>query len=1262
MSINEREKADILNNKRVLSELLNESGIYSWSITFPSGEFYQDPEKEKMLGYSSKLRNFSEYADCIHPDDLGDNISRMFSYLEGAAEKFECVYRIRNSFGDYIWFKDEGKKITGSSSSEQKVIGISTNINHLVDIETKLSFTLECGNSSVFMLKTDRMELDFTSGLTWNYFPNWESKFNFPSEYDNFIKLVHKSDMKTAESYFTGFFNGMSDNGTAEFRVENKSGIYEWVRFHGRVITKTNINKPETIIFSCSEINSFKEKELEWYERMEKIKVISDNIYDGIFVFEEKKVFYASPSFYRMLCISEDEIMLLNRDDVFSFIYKDDRERVLREIYNSIDEKEKNVVQKHRIKNKNEGIKWIENNISFLYDKNGTYKSAVVICRDITARVVEEMANKELADRLLCMINNINAAIIFENGERTILNANRMFCQMFGINCSPEELKGKNCAELGLNMLHIVPDILEFVNRINSIIEGKTKVSNEEIALSDGRVLERDYIPVCSCSEVIGNLWVYRDITESKKLTRSLISGRQKFNALMSALPDQMFILSKEGLIMDYIEAEESGDKGGVPYLNENIYDIFPKETAEIILSEIGQPYKNEINLFIEYPGNKKNKIFDCRIVKYIEGQFLAIIRDITEKRNAETELWKSEIKLKSFISSANAVFLMVDTEGKILFSEGKELQLLNASSEQLKGKNISELFRNFPEIMESFYMTFSGVETKKILLFNNYTFECTFSKVYGNNKDFLGVVCLMHDVTERIQLSSYARILTVAVSNANFAVLITDSLGVITYTNPFFLRYAGYKLSDIIGSHVRNFFAGKESEELFDEIKEKIIYGESCEGEFSLRKKGGELFSESFLMLPVRNGSNAITHVVVIKDNNKEILKRERELNNYKLRLEELVAERTKQYNIQNALLYTLLNTLPYPIFVKDADLNYTIVNNAFKKFFNVKDSDIIGKNGKEFLPEKMFIEVAQMDKELIKKPGSRIYESEIIKTDGVAVPILINKSSLFLSEKKPYGIVGIIIDITFQKELEQKKFEAYKKELELNEMKSHFITVVSHEIRTPLTALVAAADLLDMNILYWEPEKTKEHLAIIQSCVVSITSLLEEVVNFNKQSVGNISISLTAVDVSEQITKAVNQSRINLRPFQEIVCSNKLKETVYKLDAKIFQGIVLNLLGNALKFSPEKSKVFLGVRYIKSRQLLEVKVKDCGIGISESEVEKIYEPFFRAKNASAFGGSGLGLSIVKHSVEMLGGTITVKSKLNKGSVFTVLLKTNRK
>ena len=232
-------------------------------------------------------------------------------------------------------------------------------------------------------------------------------------------------------------------------------------------------------------------------------------------------------------------------------------------------------------------------------------------------------------------------------------------------------------------------------------------------------------------------------------------------------------------------------------------------------------------------------------------------------------------------------------------------------------------------------------------------------------------------------------------------------------------------------------------------------------------------------------------------------------------------------------------------------------------------------------------------------------------------------------------------------------------KKLQELDKIKSNFISKVSHELRTPLQSILGYTDILKEGLQGELNYPQKLMVKQIRDSGEQLLNLISQLLDFEAIEKGNLSFSTEVImveDIFDYLSQVVTPIAIKKKINLKFVLDNK--NIQLESDKNIVQKVLLNLISNSLKFSNEGSKILVSAQDLDSG-FVEFKIQDEGIGISKSNISYIFDKFWQGDDSitRAYGGLGIGLSLVKKLVTILGGQISVDSKPNKGSTFIVSL-----
>ncbi|MBW4580555.1 MAG: response regulator [Tildeniella nuda ZEHNDER 1965/U140] len=270
-----------------------------------------------------------------------------------------------------------------------------------------------------------------------------------------------------------------------------------------------------------------------------------------------------------------------------------------------------------------------------------------------------------------------------------------------------------------------------------------------------------------------------------------------------------------------------------------------------------------------------------------------------------------------------------------------------------------------------------------------------------------------------------------------------------------------------------------------------------------------------------------------------------------------------------------------------------------------------------------------------------------------------------------KPFETHHLVtaIEVALNKHQTEKAIKAaLEKEKALNDLKSNFIAIVSHEFRNPLSSILLSIDMLQRYDNQLTLAKKKLFLHRAREAVDRMKQLLEEVLLISAAEAGELKCNPAPVALADFCRQLIadfqhdnTQHDNTMIATQHAIVFTQTETAIQKtcdLDEKLLRHILTNLLSNALKYSPHGGKVQLEL--ISTADTVTFQVQDCGIGIPQGDIERLFDRFHRGSNAQTIPGTGLGLSIVKQCVDLHGGDITVQSAVDVGTTFTVNLPIN--
>ncbi|MBF0187648.1 MAG: response regulator [Magnetococcales bacterium] len=512
------------------------------------------------------------------------------------------------------------------------------------------------------------------------------------------------------------------------------------------------------------------------------------------------------------------------------------------------------------------------------------------------------------------------------------------------------------------------------------------------------------------------------------------------------------------------------------------------------------------------------------------------------------------------------------------------------------------------------------------------------------------------------------------------------DSEGCFTFLNKSIERL-GFHQSDLIGRHFTEIIHSADIREAsLDKVIERIGKGTHNPEQkvFDERRTGLRMTMGLEIRLKSKNGpGNEVYEVRNVSDSSVNV-----EVNSTGLYgdIGNETSNRTRQYigtvgvirdvtdrlKIQQAfederkLLRELISSVPLPIFFIDSKGYHVFSNTEFQSF---------AQYDPEALETRPFVELfdtvtsAPFARQLTRfiDDGSmeRMHEEIHIQSKQGTTHIVDLILSKYLAQNQTQpAVIGVLVDVTeqrtFTSELIQARGEAERmasRAEEANRSKSDFLANMSHEIRTPLNAVIGLTHLClqtDLN------QKQHDYLEKVSMSANGLLSLLNDILDFSKIEAGKLTLESTSFSLSQTIDSLV--------AMLGVTCQEKGLELIIDADPNIpdaligdphrLNQVLVNLIGNAIKFT-EAGEIIVSVSahsIVTETTLLELSVTDTGIGMSEQQLDTLFETFTQGDSSTTrkYGGTGLGLSISKRLVEIMGGEISATSQQGKGSRFT--------
>jgi len=350
---------------------------------------------------------------------------------------------------------------------------------------------------------------------------------------------------------------------------------------------------------------------------------------------------------------------------------------------------------------------------------------------------------------------------------------------------------------------------------------------------------------------------------------------------------------------------------------------------------------------------------------------------------------------------------------------------------------------------------------------------------------------------------------------------------------------------------------------------------------------------------------------------------------------------------------LHSVLQGIPDPVWMKDAEGAFVVCNPGVARLFNLRVEEIIGKTDYDFFSPEQAEFYRNKDRTALEAGDVCINEEWWTFADnGERVLMETRKVPVMSTSGKLLGVLGVARDITERKRMEAAREAALTEAVRLAKTRSEFLAHMSHELRTPLNGILGYTQILQR-----DKALTPHHveaLAVMRQSGEHLLALIEDILDLARIEAGRLTLDASPISLAAFLRGVTDIVRVRVHEKDiEFICdfAPDLPADI-RGDEKRLRQVLLNLLANAVKFT-HQGRVVLHVSRVDVSRLVFV-VEDTGVGIPAGELEAIFHPFEQSGDArQRFGGSGLGLSISRQLMRLMGGDIWVESRLGEGSRF---------
>lgn len=784
-----------------------------------------------------------------------------------------------------------------------------------------------------------------------------------------------------------------------------------------------------------------------------------------------------------------------------------------------------------------------------------------------------------------------------------------------------------------------------------------------------------------------------QDVTEQVVGEQKLRDSEEKNRAILEALPDVMTIHDCKGTILELHVPDESYLIAPIEELKgKNVKELLPEEVSAKLIRLFAKVLRTQkIETFeVTAPVANGTADYECRLVPLANAKVMTLARDISGKTIVARKLLDSQARNEAIVQALPDALIVHDIEGNYV-----DLQVSDTNNPvfppmEIIGKNIYECIPK-EKADELIALLSKAHQTKTLqvieshLTIDDRTFDYE-SRVVPLEENKLLVI--MRDITKSKALQQLVDTRNKALDAAGNGIVIVDAQNPdlpITYCNTAFTEMTGYSRKEIIGINCQFLQNDDRDQEAIATMAKAIGKGEACHVLLRNYRKDGSLFWNDLTITPLYNDDDVLTNFIGVQNDVTEIQEARKQLQEHADKLEEKVAERTREIestvqklvetnlNLEDQIQLTRLienkvqrsqaqfaaiakNFPKGLIVVFNSDFELAYVEGEELKRVDLKKADFEGKRVDD-LPIFSTEQVDSIKKNILKTIKGESLSFEMEFQDNYYA---VNSTPLRSDVDTIIWALFVYHNITDQRKVQEKLAKALKVEQELNDLKSRFISMASHEFRTPLSAILSSAILIGKQNEPGKEERRMKHVTRIRNNVKNLVVILNDFLSLSKLEEGNVKANPQHFELVQFAKLLLEEMESVKKDGQTILFTHTDATVPVFLDPKLVSHILINLVSNALKYSHEGDEVILELQ--KFGEGVIFNIVDEGIGIPKSEQKSLFERFFRAGNVTNIQGTGLGLHIVRQYSELMEGTVSFESKIGKGSTFTLTLPLNLK
>ncbi len=793
-----------------------------------------------------------------------------------------------------------------------------------------------------------------------------------------------------------------------------------------------------------------------------------------------------------------------------------------------------------------------ENEIEFSNQNNDLLTIVEYLNKQILKRKETESSLSRTLNLLKTLLSKLNSGILVEDEHRRILFTNKLFCDIFSIPASPEQMIGIDCSGSAEQSQHLFKNTEDFIPRINRILENRLPVYADLLEMADGRILERDYIPIFIDSEYKGHLWEYKDVTQQKEYENRLLDVTTLQNAILNGTDYSIIYTDTTGVIQSF---------------NRGAENMLGYAAAELV-------------------GVHTPSVFHDGF----------------------------EVEMKA---------LELSTELRVDIQPGFEVFVTKCRSQPTETNEWTYIKKNGDRL----------------------TVMLTASAIRNSSGEIIGYLGIARDITAQKKAQEALKVseerYRSIVEKSTDVIYKANKAGYFTYVNPVAERVTGYTREELLTKRYAELVKEESRAAVVEFYKNQLSEKKrTTYYEFPIMTKSGQelWIGQSVQLSDIARNDVEFTALAI------DITERK----NYE-----------RGIYLQNEKYRNIITNMNLGLLEVDVDERVQFVNQGFTELSGFESHEILGKKASDLFVSASHADLVKEKTSQRSKGISDMYEISVTTKNGEQRWWMISGAPNYNDKGELIGSIGIHLDVTEKKQLELALESARLRAEESSRAKASFLANMSHEIRTPLNGIIGMIRELSYEELNARQMKFVDNASTASQHLLSV---LNNILDISKIEAGELSLEKhhfrlkdTVKDVKSMMTLRAREKGLLLN-----LDAHEIKSVTYIGDSARIRQILLNLVGNSIKFT-SAGGVFVECQIIQKLEgvhTISISVEDTGIGMDEAYQKKLFNKFSQEDSSTSrkYGGTGLGMAITNEIVQLMNGNITVKSKKGEGTTINIV------